>query len=172
MPAGRPPVLTHADCAEICQLVAAGYSATAVARLIGRNVKTIWRHAARDQEFGHRLRAAQRIAHNNPLATIRRAAAASPRAAAWLAAHPIIPSPQTVPSREHSVSDAGMCRQKRDVSGTSQRHNAKRHRQEPEALARASAQLVMNESEKTATLTLIKPDHPGRDNQYCKRLQP
>jgi hypothetical protein len=70
-----------------------------VARLIGRNVKTIWRHAVRDREFGIRLRAAQRIARNQPLDTIRRAAASNPRAAAWLAAHPIIPTSQTFPSQ-------------------------------------------------------------------------
>jgi hypothetical protein len=116
MPAGQPPVLNDADCAEICELIAAGCSATAVARLIGRNVKTIWRHAARDQAFGQGLRAAQRVARNQPHEVIRRAAASSPRAAAWLAAHPIIPAPQIVSSHGHSRLDADLCRLKHHAS--------------------------------------------------------
>lgn len=97
MPAGRPPVLTAADCDEICRLVAEGCSAAAVARRLGRNVKTIWRHAARDERFGYRLRCAQQAARHQPLDVIRRAAAASPAAARWLTRHPIILPSQPKP---------------------------------------------------------------------------
>jgi IS30 family transposase len=102
MPGGRRPVLDEATCFEICRLVAAGYSVTAVARRIGRDRKTIERHARHDHAFGLRLRSAKFVAEGHPLETIRRAAASNPRAAAWLAARPRIHAPQLVQSQQHS----------------------------------------------------------------------
>ena len=82
--AGRPHALNEARCAEICDLVAAGHTVAAVARLIGCNVKTIRRHASRDEEFGRLLRAAELSSRADPLKMMRRAAGGSWRAAAWL----------------------------------------------------------------------------------------
>jgi hypothetical protein len=81
---GRPHVLDDSHCAEICELVAAGHSVAAVARLVGCNVKTIRRHAQRDETFACQLRAAEVNARNDPLKQLRRAASSNWRAAAWL----------------------------------------------------------------------------------------
>jgi hypothetical protein len=110
MPRGRPPILDEACCFEICQLVAAGYSITAVARQIGCNRKTIERHALRDKAFGLQLHSAKFVAQGRPLETVRRAAASNPRAAAWLAARPTIQAPQDVPGQGHSKRGSELCR--------------------------------------------------------------
>jgi hypothetical protein len=81
---GRPHALDYARCAEICELVAAGHSVAAVARMVGCNVKTIRRHAQRDEVFARQLRAAEVNARNDPLKQLRRAASSNWRAAAWL----------------------------------------------------------------------------------------
>jgi hypothetical protein len=81
---GRPCTLDDARCAEICDLVADGKSIRAVARLVGCNVKTIRRHAARNPNFGRLLATAEISARHDPLKMMRRAAGASWRAAAWL----------------------------------------------------------------------------------------
>jgi hypothetical protein len=81
---GRPCALDDARCAEICDLVADGKSIHAVARLVGCNVKTIRRHAARNPNFGRLLATAEISARHDPLKMMRRAAGASWRAAAWL----------------------------------------------------------------------------------------
>jgi hypothetical protein len=81
---GRPYVLDDRRCAEICDLAAAGHSIRNVARLIGCDVKTIRRHAARDPNFGRLLTTAVISARHDPLKMMRRAAGASWRAAAWL----------------------------------------------------------------------------------------
>jgi hypothetical protein len=81
---GRPCALDDARCAEICDLVADGKSIRAVARLVGCNVKTIRRHAARNPNFGRLLATAEISARHDPLKMMRRAAGASWRAAAWL----------------------------------------------------------------------------------------
>ncbi len=81
---GRPCILDDQKRSEICDLVSAGHSVAAVARLMGCNVKTIRRHALRDERFGRLLRAAEVAAQNDPLKLMRRAAGSSWRAAAWL----------------------------------------------------------------------------------------
>ena len=81
---GRPCALDDTRCAEICDLVADGKSIRAVARLVGCNVKTIRRHAARNPNFGRLLATAEISARHDPLKMMRRAAGASWRAAAWL----------------------------------------------------------------------------------------
>jgi hypothetical protein len=83
-PPGRPLALDDEKCTEICDLVTAGHSVAAAARLMGCNVKTIRRHAQRDDRFGRLLRAAELAAQNDPLKLMRRAAGGSWRAAAWL----------------------------------------------------------------------------------------
>jgi hypothetical protein len=110
MPRGRRPVLDETCCFEICQLVAAGYSITAVARLIGRDRKTIERHVVRDQAFGLRLHSAKFLAQGRPLETVRRAAASNPSAANWLAARPRIRTPQPVQNQGHSDAETEFCR--------------------------------------------------------------
>jgi hypothetical protein len=81
---GRPRVLDETRCNEICDLVAAGHSVATAARLVGCDVRTIRRHACRDESFGRRLRTAEVSARNDPLKMMRRAAHGSWRAAAWL----------------------------------------------------------------------------------------
>lgn len=81
---GRPCVLDEAAYAEICDLVADGHSVATVARLIGCDVKTIRRHALRNDRFARLLRTAELAARNDPLKMMRRAAHGSWRAAAWL----------------------------------------------------------------------------------------
>jgi hypothetical protein len=65
-------------------MVAAGHSVAAVARLVGCNVKTIRRHARRDQQFGQLLRTAEFKTRHDPLKIMKRYAGSSWRAAAWL----------------------------------------------------------------------------------------
>jgi hypothetical protein len=81
---GRPRALDEDLCAEICNLVSAGHSVPAVARIVGRDVRTIRRHAQRDDNFARLLGVAEVSARNDPLKMVRRAASGSWRAAAWL----------------------------------------------------------------------------------------
>jgi hypothetical protein len=81
---GRPFRLDEQQSSEICDLVAAGHSIRSVARMVGCDVKTIRRHAARDQQFARLLAAAELSARQDPLKMMRRATGASWRAAAWM----------------------------------------------------------------------------------------
>src|SRR5688572_5137950 len=81
---GRPCTLDPAKRAEICDLLAAGQSVRAAARTIGCDVKTIRRHAERDENFARLLRKAELRARKDPLKMLQRAAGTSWRAAAWL----------------------------------------------------------------------------------------
>ena len=110
MPAGRPHLLTDSQCDHICELIAAGHSAAAVARLIPCNVKTIGRHSLRNERFGMLLRQARRQARYRPLDAIRRAAKTSPVARQWLARHPKIISPQPAFPERDSKNVARICR--------------------------------------------------------------
>jgi hypothetical protein len=82
--AGRPHLLDEQKQAEICDFVSAGHSVASAARLMGCNVKTIRRHAERDERFARLLRSAEVAAQNDPLKLMRRAAGSSWRAAAWI----------------------------------------------------------------------------------------
>lgn len=83
-PIGRPHALDEDRCAEICDLVTAGHPLNAVARLVGCNVKTIRRHAERDERFARMLGTAEIAARHDPIKMMRRAAGSSWRAAAWI----------------------------------------------------------------------------------------
>ena len=99
---GRPCALDDARCAEICDLVGNGHSVRAVARLVGCNVKTIRRHAARNPNFARLLATAEISARHDPLKMMRRSAGASWRAAAWLLE-------RTDPAR-YAKQPSGACR--------------------------------------------------------------
>lgn len=81
---GRPRVLDEPKRREICALISAGCGLEDAARYVGCSCATIRREQLRNPEFKERLRKAECFQQLAPLEALRKHAANSWRAAAWL----------------------------------------------------------------------------------------